>query len=174
MTDTFLAGQKLRASTINNALPLMAIAGSDKSVTSSTTLAAVTGLSVPLAANTTYVWDGYFGYTAAEAGDLKVAFTAPSGATGSWSLHQLVSTSTGGTGDLDARRETTYGTSTTQVAGGSDSGSGQMACLPHGHVVTSSSTGNLTVYVAQNTSSATATVLSGGAWLRVQRVESST
>ena len=124
------AGAKVRASVINGALPLYGRVTSDTTVTSSTTLVAATGFAIALEASSIYVADGYMAYTAGATGDLKVAWTGPTGITGHWCLYGLSTASTGSIGDIDARRQTAYGTGTTQAIGGSDAFSSALACLP--------------------------------------------
>lgn len=168
MTSPFLAGQKLRASWLNERLPTL-VTTSSVSVTSSTTLV-VTGLVVSLDADSTYIWDAYLAYSSPAAADLKVAFVGPAGATGSWALGALSSAAaTGGVGDLDARREDGYLITDTLVAGGSDSGL-SLACAPHGTIFTAAASGSLSCYIAQNTSNATSATLNSTSWLRVQPI----
>jgi hypothetical protein len=164
------AGSRLTAAAVNAALPLYALLLGAVSKTSSTTLSAVTGFAIPLEANSTYVMDGYLAYIAGATGDLKIAFVGPTGTTGHWCLYGLSTASTGSFGDLDARRQTAFGTGTTQAIGGSDSFSGSLAAVPRLYVVTSSTAGDFTMQYAQNTSSATATTISSGTWIRAVKV----
>lgn len=152
---TFLAGQKVRASEVNDLIPIVVRLTADRTVTSSTTLTAATGLAAAVDADTRYALTGYLAYTAGATGDLKVAVAAPVGAAGHWTLYAQ---------DTAA---TSFGTGTTQTGAGSDADGGAMACLPRGFVSTSDSAGTLQVYFAQNSSSATSTVLKAGSWLRL-------
>jgi hypothetical protein len=161
---SFLAGQKIRASEVNDLLPIIVRLDADRTVTSSTTLTAATGLVAALDADTRYALTGYI---AAEAGDLKVAFAAPTGTTGHWTLYAQDTAATGGTGSIVAKRATAFGTGTTQTAAGDNTGPGPMACLPRGYIVTDVTAGSLQVYFAQNSSSATSTILKAGSWLRL-------
>lgn len=166
----FAAGQKLRASDLELATPLMAFATSVTTRTSTTTLADATGLVIPLAADALYALEGYLAYTAGATGDMKVAFTVPAGTTGHWALYPIATASTGSIGDLDARRQTSFGAGTTQAAGGSDSFGGDLACPVLGYIDTAGTAGNLQLQVAQNTSSGTSTVIQSGSWLMVWRL----
>lgn len=167
MTSPFLAGQKLRAADLNDLLPLICRATADTSRTSSTTLLDATGLSVSLEASTAYLIDGYIAYDAGETGDLKVAFTIPSGATGHWSLFGIGTGTTGSIGDTTAVRVSAL-TSTCAV-GGSAAFSSQLVALPRGYVLTSSA-GTMQMQFAQDTSSGTSTTIKSGSWLRFTKV----
>lgn len=166
MSTTFYAGQRVPASQLAGALPLLGWVRSDVTKTSSTALADATGLAVTLDANSTYAIDCYLAYVAGETGDLKVAFSAPSGATGHWALMPLAAAATGSIGSIDGTRQTGFGDSVTQVAAGSSLLSGQMLCQPHAYVVTAGTGGALQVRFAQNVSSATSTIVKAGSWLR--------
>lgn len=163
----FLAGQKVRASEVNDLIPITVRLLADRTITSSTTLTAATGLAAVLDANTRYALTGYLAYTAAEGGDLKVAFGAPTGTTGHWTLYAQDTAATGGVGSIVAKRAVAYGTGTTQTAAGDNTGPGHMSCLPRGYIATDVTAGTLQVYFAQNSSSATSTVLKAGSWLRL-------
>lgn len=167
------AGQKIRASEINDISPVFAYVITDISVTSSTTLVTATGLACAVEANSLYAMDGAIFYTAGATGDIKVAITVPSGTTGHWGLHGVVTSSTanGGTeGDLNGLRQTAFGTGTTITAAGSANFSGRMMALPRGYIDTAGTAGNVQFMVAQNTSDATATVVTGGSWLRLWKL----
>ncbi len=164
------AGAKVRASDINNSLPLMGYAVADSTKTSNTTLADATGVVVALQANSTYILDGYIAYNAGATGDLKVAWTVPAGTTGHWGLYPIAVASTASVGDLDARRIDAYGDANIQAGGGSDSFGGIMVALPRGYIVTSGTAGNFQLRFAQNTSSVTSTVIKIGTWIRVLKV----
>lgn len=164
-TPAFLAGGKLRASELNSFVLLTGRCTADTTFTSSTTLANVTGLAVALEANATYVFDGFYGFTAlSTTPDAKFAFTIPTGATGHWSLHAL-STGASVPGTLNAAHSTSF---TTAQTAGTDGTLG-VAALPHGYVVTTNS-GTMQVQAAQNTSSATTLTIHEGSWIRFQRV----
>lgn len=167
MTTPILAGQKLRASDLNDALPLFAYATVATSRTSSTTLLDADGLALALAASSTYIVDGYLAYTAPDGGDFKAAWTIPSGATGHWTLFGLGTATTGSIGDISAYRRTSF---TTAISlGGSDSFSSLLVALPRAYIVTTNA-GTLQMQFAQDSSSGTATTVDIGSWLRAQKV----
>jgi hypothetical protein len=167
---TFVAGQKIRASDINEMLPGWGYVIDDVSVASSTALAAVPGLAVTLDANTRYAVDGYLAYVAGETGDIKVALVAPTGSTGHWTLYGQATSATGGVGSMDVRRANAFGTATTLAAAGNDTSSGYMAAMPRAYLLTGSTAGTLQLHFAQNISNATATVVRAGCWLRAMKL----
>lgn len=165
------AGRKIRASELNDALPVMARTTADTTRTSSTTLVDATGFVVALAANTAYAFDAYVPYNAGQTGDLKIALAAPAGATGHWALHGMATSATFSAGDLDARRVDAYGDAAIRVAGGyDDDPAGRLAAMIRGFILTTGTAGNLQVRVAQNASSTISTIIRLGAWLRAHKV----
>src|SRR5262245_26161469 len=103
----------------------------------------------------------YKGGTAG-ASDLKWAFTAPSGAV----LRYGVSyNSTGLTGQVAI-----YHVGTDVVAAGTNGTGNVLAVTMQGSLTTSSTTGNLQLQWAQNTSSATATTVGTGSVLVLTRI----
>jgi hypothetical protein len=167
----YAGGQKLKASDLNRAVPIVAYARVDTTRTSSTTLTDATDMAIALEADALYALEGYLAYNAGATGDLKCAFTVPTGTTGHWGLYPIATASTGSVGDLDARRQTSFGAATTQAAGGSDSFGSEMMCPVLGYIDTAGTAGNLQLQVAQNTSSGTSTVLKAGSWLMVWRLD---
>jgi hypothetical protein len=167
----YAGGMKIYASELNKVLPILARATADTTRTSTTTLTDATGMSLALEASAEYALEGYLAYDAGANGDLKVAFTVPTGTTGHWGLYAISTASTGSVGDLDARRQAAYGAATTQAAGGSDSFDNQMMCPVFGYLLTDTTAGDLQLQVAQNTSSGTSTVLQSGSWLMAFRLD---
>lgn len=162
---SFAAGEKLRASDLNSFVMLTGFATADKTYTSDANLAAVTGMSVSLEANASYIFDGYVAYNAASTTpDIKIDWTIPTGATGHWMLHSLSSASSN-PGNLDARHSTSFSTAQT---GGTDASFG-IAALPAGYIETTNA-GTIQLRAAQNTSNATTLTVFEGSWIRFQRV----
>jgi hypothetical protein len=170
VSTTFYAGQRVTAADLAGALPLLGWVKTDVSKISSTTLADATGLAVTLAASATYAIDAYLAYVAVEAADIKISLSAPEGSTGHWGLMPLAAATTGSLGNLDGTRQSGFGDSVTQTAGGSSVLSGQMMCQPHAYVVTSGASGLLQVRFAQATSSASPTLIKAGSWIRALRL----
>lgn len=169
---TFRAGQKVLASELNQRAPLSAYinAFGGVSKTSSTTMSAVTGLSIAVEAGATYLLDGMIGYNSPAAVDLRLAIVCPSGTTGHWGAFALASTSTGGVGSMEMIRQTSFGTGTYVVLGGSDSVGIDLLCQPRAYIATATAAGTVDLYYAQNSSSASATSITSGSWLRLTRV----
>lgn len=167
---TFLAGQKLRASELNAVIPIFGVVAADQTKTSNTTLADVTGLSVAVEADSTYALDGHIAYDAGATGDLKMAFTSPTGTTGSWGLYGLGTSTTGSVGDVDGHRIDGFTASDTATAGGSASFSGFMVAPIRGVVITDSTAGTLQMQFAQNTSNGTSTIIKVGSWIRIVKI----
>lgn len=164
---TFTAGQKLRASELNDNLNIIGYVAADVTKTSNTTLADMTGFAVAVEANTTYLVDGYVAYVAGNTGDIKLAFTAPTGATGHWGVAGLDTTSLTSAGLLTAVRKDAFGDANTLALGGTNSGAlPALAFLVRAFIVTSSTAGTLQGRFAQNVSNATSTVIKTGSWLR--------
>lgn len=169
---TFATGQKVRATDLNSATPLMVRCTSNTSVTSSTTPVPVTGMSAAIEAGAEYILDGYIGYFAGATGDLKVALSVPTGTTGHWGLFGVTTGSSGdgGTeGDLTGLRQAGFGTANAIAVGGSSNNGGRALALPRGYLSVTT-TGSLTVLFAQNTSDSATTQILSGSWLRLWRV----
>lgn len=166
----FVAGQKVRASDLNSGLPVFARVASDVTVISSTTLVDITGLVVALDADALYAWDAYLAYSTNATADIKIAWTVPSGTTGSWSAFGLHTTAAGTVGDVVGFRADAYGDANTIGLGGSDTLSGTTVARPCGFIDTAGTAGNFQGRFAQNTSNANNTTLEAGSWLRAQRI----
>lgn len=153
---TFTAGQILTADELNAALPIApAVKTADETVTSSTTLQNDDHLFVSVAANTTYLLELDFVFSANASGDLKTTFTVPSGTTGSLNMTSDAGTSTG--------------VSMTSTAVWDGTGTDEQARI-FGRVVTSSTAGTVRLQWAQNASFGTGTIIRNGSFLRITRI----
>lgn len=153
---TFTAGQILTADELNAALPIApAVKTADETVTSSTTLQNDDHLFVSVAANTTYLLELDFVFSANASGDLKTTFTVPSGTTGSLNMTSDAGTSTG--------------VSMTSTAVWDGTGADEQARI-FGRVVTSSTAGTVRLQWAQNASFGTGTIIRNGSFLRITRI----
>lgn len=170
MTTPFAAGQKLRASELDDRLAVFGRVLADVSVTNSTTLVNAAGLAVAMQANSIYAMDGYIAYTCNGTADVKFAISVPTGTVGSWGLYAVAVGSTGGEGDISAARLDAFGDSSLVTAGGNSVGTGAMSCLPRGLITTAATAGSLQVRFAQNTANATPTKIEAGSWLRLVRI----
>lgn len=150
----FTAGQKVRASDMNRGVPTLVRVAADTSVVSSTTLVDGVGAVAAVEADAFYWWRLHLHFTGNATGDIKVAWTVPTGATGFWGL---VGATVGVAAYGDANPLTTI------------DGANTLAVLD-GFLDTSSTAGNLQLRFAQNTSNGTATVVKAGSLLSVARV----
>lgn len=164
---TFTAGQKVRASEINQHVLLFGRCTSDLTSTSDVTLSDVTGMSVAVEADSIYVLDGWVGFTSTSATpDLKAAFSVPASTTGFWTLVGM-DTADAHPGDVN----TAYAAAlTTTLVAGTDASATQQAAIIYGFIDTAGTAGSIQFQAAQNTSSATAMVVKAGSWIRLQKV----
>ena len=136
------------------------IKSADQSVSASTTLVDCDDLVVPVAANTNYAIDACIFFTAGTTGDIKFAFTCPSGAAIRWGMiHE-----SGGAGaiDLSALQLSSGDTEASDGLGASETWA-----RISGRISVGATAGNLQFQFAQNTSNGTASTVEEGSWLRV-------
>lgn len=145
---------------------IYALKTGDESVTSSTTLQNDDQLVLPLAANARYIFDGWLHYlgAATPAGDLKLSLSVPSGATVHWTNFGV------NTSALTAYNVVPEGTGLAGPRAVGTNGATEMSCQPRGYLTVGSTSGNLQLQWAQNSSSATATTIKAGSHLRLVRV----
>lgn len=163
------AGAKVSAELLSDALPLVVMAVVDSSATNDVASDSVTGMVLALAADSSYLIDGYVGYSAGAAGDMRVSWSAPDGWTGSWSWLGLDPNSVGSVGNMLAISiGVIEGVSI--LMGGSDSFDGALAARLCMFVETDANAGDLQMRFAQVTASGTPTIIRQGSWLRAQKV----
>lgn len=169
------AGQKVRASDLNNITPMVAYSLVDVAATSSTTLKVITGLSLPLEAETFYIFEAWVSYRGG-AGDLRLALAEADGAQTAmaWSpCGPATNTGTDGVGELVCTRVAAENFGAVGCAGNTTSTAA--VAMPRGYVSTvGGSAGSVQMMMAQNTSSATATTVEAGSWMRLMKVPSAT
>lgn len=144
------AGQEITAAFLNSIAPLQAVRSSTQSKTNST-LANDDTLFLALAANATYLVAGKLFYSGdtSGSGDLKIAWTLPSGATGRYDYihtnlsHAYASFPDDWTGTLTAETQ----------------GAGTIVTGTIEGTLTTSSAGTLRLRWAENTTNATATIM---------------
>ncbi|MET7437934.1 hypothetical protein ACFYQQ_01275 [Streptomyces sp. NPDC005496] len=165
---TPLAGQRLVASLLRSMLTQTVRKTADESRSATTTYADDTHLVFAAEANAVYTMIGWVKYFADPTPDIKMKVTVPSDALGEWAwfmpgqgtaaanvLGYSIRTDTT---DINAGR-TGYGTSDSQHY------------TPLGGLIRMGPTaGNISLQWAQNTSSATATILYTDSWLQFQRI----
>lgn len=120
----------------------------DQAVNASETLVNVTNMSVPLGANQTWAFTAYIRAISVTSAtpDIKFAFTVPTGSELSWSCTTKLNTA-----EAVALCDTITSSGTSQAFG---AGTTNRGIVLHGNVLTSSTTGNLQLQFAQNTSTA--------------------
>lgn len=140
----------------------------NQAITSSTALTNDTHLVLPVAANATYILDGFFDYDGVlgpNNGDIKFDWTVPAGATMTWSPFGNPSN------DVTQKLNSNQGTATTVLTLGTYGTGGQhTSARPFGYIAVAGTAGNLQLRWAQNVSNATSTTMYTGSWIRLQRV----
>ena len=143
--------------------------GEQNSATSSTALGNDTELFFTAAANATYLVDAYLSYGGAQAGDIRVAWSVPSGASASRYIlaPQAGMTSNVNTAMVAIRRAAT----TQQVAGASGGTDNDFTDWQEKTIIrTGSTAGTVQLQFGQGTSSGTATVMHGDSFLIIERI----
>lgn len=157
------SGVKWAAATGGGSTFVHARKTADTARTTTTTLTDDPHLTVAVAASTTYDVEGYFIWTAASGTpDIKFAFTVPSGAT----------FNIGVMAGYGAASSSSYYPC---VTSGTSPGSVQVTtatsiALVKGFITVAGTSGSLTFQWSQNTSSADATTVLTGSWLRIRAV----
>ena len=155
-----LAGQAFTAALLLSMIPQVAWKSADTSRASTTTLTNDPDLSFAIPSAGTYLIDGYLNYEGSNApGDLQIEFNSVGNIR--WqAFGQNTSGTISGIGTRQGGGANTFGAA----------GAGVLCAVGiRGDIITPAS-GNCNMSWAQNTSSATATILHAGSWLRLQRV----
>lgn len=142
----------------------------NESVTSSTTLQNDDLLLLPVVANARYIMDAqlfYSGATDGATGGLKLGWTGPSGATMTWSSYGVNQNLAPATVNYNVVGEAIGGLPRPLATSGVGF---TMSCVPRGLLNTASNSGNLQLQWAQGGSSATATIVQAGSWIRLTRI----
>lgn len=164
---TFVTNEVLTAGDLNvfAVNTLFARKTAIESVASTTVLQNDDHLVVAVAANSTYELSGMLHYDGAAAGDLKLNWTGPTGATLAATYQRLAGTAAAITDDVIAA-----GDIATDVQVGC-TGGGTNALLIHGLVRVGSTAGNFRLTWAQWTADATATRLLVDSFICLRRVD---
>jgi hypothetical protein len=160
-----LAGMDPTASLLQAFAPFMAYKSNDQSVTSSTALVSDTAISLPVAANAVYFFGLYLDYEGAAtgAGGLRWGWTFPTGLTMRYA--QVGNSGTTLTPNIgNTYLQTTVGTAA------SDSAGVLMSLLLFGTVAVGSTAGTLQLQWAQQSTSATATIVHAASVLGMWRI----
>jgi hypothetical protein len=124
------------------------------------------GLAVLLEPHSRYAIDGYIAYESSTSTDIKFTMSGPEGCSGHWTAFPVSqAAAAGGIGDLEALRLDDFTDAEQQGAAGSTT-TPAMLCVPHGYIVTNLYGGALQVRFAQVTTTAAATKVRAGSWLR--------
>jgi hypothetical protein len=150
--------------------PVLVYKTSNQDRSNTTTYASDDDLQVSLAANATYVVEAYVSFGASTTGGLKVIWSAPSGATGNRNVFGPGSSSSQASADNISMRSGVHGFTTDVVYGGVRNSTSNLSALQEVLNVKTTNAGTLAFQWAQNASSATATRIGGGSYLRVTRV----
>jgi hypothetical protein len=160
-------GQVLDASDVNTwFVPTVAVKGSNQSVTSSTALVNDTALAVAVAASAIYEISAFVLYDGDSSGDLKLGWTAPSGAVFNWMSGGLP---LGATTASDNSSHTGQSVGSAAQIGCIGAGSPLVAPVT-GILTTAGTAGNLQMQFAQMSSFGTATRILAGAALISTRI----
>ncbi|MFF7180129.1 collagen-like protein [Streptomyces sp. NPDC008121] len=159
-----LGGQGAGATTaLRSTDILLAHKLADEPVTLSTVLQDDDHLAIAVAANATYALDSYLDVEADPAADITLGWSAPAGATLSWTDSGISAGNTGNIGSLKQGRNDLPATSGVGiVVAGS-------VVRPAGVLRTAGTAGTLRLRWAQTVSSATPTILKNGSWIRLIR-----
>lgn len=159
------AGSKITAGGLTQMEDFVVIKGAPTSVTSSTTLIVDPDLQIPITTSGgTFIFDAFLLYTGAAVGtgDLKLTFVYTG--TSSNTLFGVNGITTSSTTSVNMGGNGFTGTSALGSNGGNF-----VTCQIQGSFQISTA-GTLEMQWAQNTSSATATQLKTGCWLRLQQI----
>jgi hypothetical protein len=162
----FYAGQKLRASDLNNAFSTYAVKATTLTVNNSTAYVNDPELVIPLVANSSWIVETTLYYVTLAAAGAKANLTVPTGATMTYGNDSLSLTATTTANAID--RGLVF-------AGGGGHGLGgaglanPVASYPRAFVVIGSTAGNLQFQFAQATANASNTQLMPGSFMRLTR-----
>jgi hypothetical protein len=165
----FVAGQKVRASDLNGGLPQLARVTSDVAVISTTSYVDVTGLVLPMEANSVYALDGFLKYTSATAADIKFVLIGPTGSGGSFGVHGVVQAATATTGDFEAFCLDGIGIANQIGLGGAGVSTSAWGHLK-GYITTGVNAGTLQVQFTQVTSTASNTTVKTGSNMTLTKI----
>lgn len=155
-----LAGTTITASLLNSMLVLDAYKAVDTSRSTTTTLTADPDLAITVAAAGTYDFEGYLNFEGAASGTGDLQFEITSVGT----LRYVCVHNDPSTGNQISATTQGGGIVTCSTATAGTLRSANMK----GDLI-AASTGTLTLLWAQNTSSATATILHAGSWIKLRR-----
>lgn len=165
---TFASGEVLTAANMTTYFAQQAcvVKSADENVTASTTLQPDDELSIAVSANTTYWLEAMIIYKGPSAGDIKIHWSLPSGATVDWSSNGL---GTGAAGTVEVVSRSYHNAGSTIGLGCIDT-STECCALPMGVVVIGGTAGNVVLEWAQNTSNATPSTVIADSMMTLTRI----
>lgn len=143
---------------------LLAYKPSDEQVASSTALQDDDHLALPVVAGARYALDAYLDIEADPAADITLGWSAPAGATLSWTETGI---SAGNTGNIGSLKQSRLDLATSSGVGIVAAGS---AVRPAGSLLVGGTAGTLRLRWAQTGSSGTPTIVKAGSWIRLTRI----
>ncbi|GAA4626596.1 hypothetical protein GCM10023196_035480 [Actinoallomurus vinaceus] len=163
----FTAGQRLTAALLSAMQVNLVRKLSDQTVSNSTTLVNATDLSIPVAANATYLVRLRASYSASTTGDVKFSWTSPSGAT----VQRYIIGPTSGTTDTSATTVQMRRRSGTASPAGGDGTANFSTYQEDISVQTTGTAGTLQLQFAQNTvDAANGTILRADSYIEYLRI----
>jgi hypothetical protein len=166
---TWAAGQRVTAGQLLASQAKTLYKAGDTSRASTTASAADPDLTMAVEANATYIVDGLLVYGADPTADFKMGFTGPASAVFTWSCTGQDGTQTGTSSPVitDAQAIGTFA----YILGGRSTGNtGKMTGRLRGTLTVAATAGTFSLVWAQQVSSATATILYTGSFMRLLRV----
>lgn len=161
---TINAGTTYTASLIQSIVPPAGFKSADTSRASTTTMTADPDLTMPLVANGWYTFELWLNYEGGTEGssDMQFTWSVPAGATLRGSADYV---NNAGTTIVEV-----YFTASTTLQPGTNGSGAIRGVTARGSVQMSTTAGNLTFKWAQNTSSATPTIVHSGSYLKTTRL----
>ncbi|MFJ4682064.1 hypothetical protein [Streptomyces sp. NPDC088789] len=163
------AGQRVTGTLLQATLPDVAYKATTESVAASTTLQDDNDLMVAVDINATYAVELILFYDAdaTVAGDIKIGWTAPTGAAMNWASHGAAATVTSSTAAGSFNIQTRLVNEAVSFGGGDSVGT---LALVYGVLTTSTTAGVLQLQWAQDTSNAVPTNVRAGSRLTLRRI----
>lgn len=162
-------GDKTRAGSLRDVIGSVGLLTNDISVTSLDTFVDCPGLSAPMDGFAAYEVDGYIAYSSATAADIQFALGCPPDVFGSATFFPQAQAGTGGIGDADGFRQTSFSDLFPQGAAGAGVGT-PMACQLSASIRCFRFGGAVQLRFCQITSTASATVVHAGSWIRASLI----
>lgn len=165
---TIYAGQRVTADLLAQMTPTFAVKTATTTRSATTTITNDPDLTFTLTASTRYLVQGLLLFSADPAGDFKMGWTAPTGATFQWSMIGQPTSASAGSGSVITDGQDL--TSNNFGLGGVTDNTKTMTAQLRGYLVLSTTPGTFALQWAQSVSSANATKLLAGTYLSLTRI----